>query len=68
MIPFERMTMECDECGQKFVLVGARISQRTSPTWRRVVNEHADDRHGGIPQTVTIRFGDETETWSVKND
>lgn len=65
MIRFERMTMTCDACGQRFVLVGARITERTSPTWRRVICEHADERHDGNVPTVTVNHGDNTETWSA---
>lgn len=57
--------MTCDTCGQKFILIGDQVASPESNTWRRVICEHSDDKHGGKVPSVTVRFGSETHHWST---
>lgn len=38
--------MVCDECGQRFVFVGPRVSRPGSPQRERVAAEHFAEKHG----------------------
>lgn len=50
--------MACIECGQRFIIVGAQISQPSSETWRKVGFEHQDDKHDGRSVAFTVTFSD----------
>ena len=43
--PFEHSDMVCDECGQRFVFVGPRVSDPEALTIQRVAHEHFDEKH-----------------------